>query len=101
MGTGVYTFTAEIKPTMLESVKQREADQAEELYNLSAIQVPDQTEFPISEKELISKLKISRSLISALRSKKEIPFIKAGARILYQASKVIAALEVSPNTQNT
>ena len=49
-------------------------------------------EKPISHVEMMAYLNLSRQSMVSLRKKKLIPFIQAGAKIMYQPSKVIEAL---------
>lgn len=57
---------------------------------------PEQVEFPVAQNELAKAFGVNKRILVNLRKQNKIPFIQAGRRILYQPSKVIAALEINP-----
>jgi len=57
------------------------------------VEIQNEEERPVTQEEICNFLNISEPTVIRWRNKKVIPFLKIGSRVLYQNTKVIAALE--------
>ncbi len=66
----------------------------EEVKNFAPlVEIKNEAEQPVSQAEICRFLNVTEPTIIRWRKKKLVPFLQIGSRVLFQKSKVIAALE--------